>query len=1011
MVEAEKENNLTFKHFLIGFFGNQPTNKFMNTMFRFCLTVCLTFAYQLSIGQPGIGFEIKKPKKYETRKLKAEKTGEKKFNLPRRAFQNTVTHYNYYFNANTRLNDVVARAKAAFKDDYSQLLPFYNYTLQATATDKSEIDSVIYKCTAGILLHDLRNDWIDNMYLLLGKAYFFRNDLDSADMTLQYLNYAFAPKEESGYDKPIGSNASTETGEFSISTNEKKNKGIWGKLTGHKPSRNESFVWQARNHIEKDELPEAAGVLEILRYDPNFPKRLKSELSEAMAYWFYKERVYDSAAHYLSKSLDEAENKQEEARWEFLIGQLYQLSNNNDKAIEYYDRSIKHTTDPIMDVFARLNSIRAKGGNDENFLQKNIDELLKMAQKDKYENFRDIIYYSAATIELQRDGFANAQNYLLKSAKYSTNNPEQRSKSFMLLGDVSYNRKAYSDAYNFYDSTDENLITNAADKERLLQRKPSLKIIATNVNTIKAEDSLQALAKLPADQREAIVRKKVKQIRKEQGLAAEETNGGNPAVRPQSTDLFADPKNTEFYFYNASLKARGFSEFRSKWGQRPNADNWRRAAANSRMVSAGSNATGTVKTDSANTGNAASYDALLSTIPLDEEKLAASNKHIMEALYSEAKTFSEKLEDYPSAIETYEELMRRFPNNPYKEEVLFNLIYAYQKTGDKSKADQYRTQLSNGDATNKWVQLIKNPQSGNTGNKNTAATKKYEEIYNLFIEGKFDQAKEEKKAADNQYGTSYWTPQLLFIESIYYIKQKEDTAAIRVLSSLVSLHASSPMAERAKTMIDVLKRRNEIENYLSNLQVQRKEDNTARTITQSSDAVKQQETKTQDVPPVAKQDVPPAKQEAPPVKTEIPQPKKETLTPPIVNKSFTFVPTDAHYVVVVLDKVDPVYASEAKNAFNRFNKERYYQQQIEMSSVQLNEALHLVLQGPFSDANAAVDYINKTQPQTRSRILPWLAADKYSFLVISAANLNVLKENKDMTGYKQLIQQAFPGKF
>jgi hypothetical protein len=326
----------------------------MKTLFRFSLSVCFAFAYQLSYAQPGLGFEIKKPKKYENRKLKSEKTGEKKFHLPRRAFQNTVTHYNYYFNATTRLNEVIARAKAGFTDDYSQLLPFYNYTLEATARDKGELDSVIYKSTAGILLHDLRNDWIDNMYLVLAKAYFFRNDLDSADLTFQYLNYAFAPKEESGYDKPIGSNASNETGEFSIATNEKKNKGIWTKLTGHKPSRNESFVWQARNHIEKDELPEAAGILEILRHDPNFPKRLTSELNEVMAYWFYKQQVFDSAAHYLSKALDEAENRQEEARWEFLIAQLYQLSNDNKKAIEYYNRSIKHTNDPIMDVFARL---------------------------------------------------------------------------------------------------------------------------------------------------------------------------------------------------------------------------------------------------------------------------------------------------------------------------------------------------------------------------------------------------------------------------------------------------------------------------------------------------------------------------------------------------------------------------------------------------------------------------------------------------------------------------------
>ncbi len=366
------------------------------------LTYTLAFIFLCTFlhAQPGVDPEIKKPEKYENRKLGSEKTGAKKFTVPRRIYQNTVTHYNYFFNASSRLNDIVTRAKASFKDDYSQLLSFYNYTLESTAQDKGELDSVIYKSTAGILLHDLRNDWIDNMYLIMAKAYFFRNDLDSAAMTLQYVNFAFAPKEEGGYDIPIGSNESTTTGEFSISTKEKKS--IWNKITTHPPSRNESFIWQIRTHIEKNELPEAAGLIEILRSDPNFPKRLKTELNEVLSYWFYKQQAYDSSAHYLSKALDEADNKQEEARWEFLIGQMYQVAGDSEKAINYYNKAIKHTHDPVMDVFARLNSIRInRSGNQKNFLQQNIDELLKLAKKDKYENYRDIIYYAAAKIELE----------------------------------------------------------------------------------------------------------------------------------------------------------------------------------------------------------------------------------------------------------------------------------------------------------------------------------------------------------------------------------------------------------------------------------------------------------------------------------------------------------------------------------------------------------------------------------------------------------------------------------
>lgn len=92
-------------------------------------------------GQQGVAYDLKKPAKFENRTLASEKSGEnpKKIKKARRFIQNTVTHYNYYFNANEKLNMVVMRAKAQQKDDYTSLLSFYNYTLDATASQKKGI--------------------------------------------------------------------------------------------------------------------------------------------------------------------------------------------------------------------------------------------------------------------------------------------------------------------------------------------------------------------------------------------------------------------------------------------------------------------------------------------------------------------------------------------------------------------------------------------------------------------------------------------------------------------------------------------------------------------------------------------------------------------------------------------------------------------------------------------------------------------------------------------------------
>jgi tetratricopeptide (TPR) repeat protein len=219
------------------------------------------------------------------------------------------------------------------------------------------------------------------------------------------------------------------------------------------PSRNESFIWQIRTYLAKDELAEGASLIETLKADPLFPERLNPDLHEVQAWWFYKKELYDSAAVYLEKALPNAENKQEAARWEYLIAQLHERSNNSELAQEFYARAIKHTLDPVLEVYARLNSIRQNKG-DSNAVRQNLLELLKMARKDRYSNYQDIIYFTAAQIELERNNTAGAKFLLLKAtqSEAAARNNSQRTKAFLLLGDLSFTEKNYPDAKRFYDS-------------------------------------------------------------------------------------------------------------------------------------------------------------------------------------------------------------------------------------------------------------------------------------------------------------------------------------------------------------------------------------------------------------------------------------------------------------------------------------------------------------------------------------------------------------------------------
>src|SRR6478672_2595981 len=280
----------------------------------FCFVLILISSYfQAAHGQLGFDPKIQKPKPYEDRVLKAEKTGDEPLKATKKFFQNLTTHYNYFFNASTKLNEVIDGAKAGFKDDYTTLLPFYNFTLDATAQNATQLDSVIYKAQTGIVMHDLRNDWIDNMYLLWGAAWFLEKKFDSASLMFQFINYAFADKEKDGYYRYIGSRMDGNNA-LTVSTKE-NNKFPHNTVTP--PSRNNAFIWQVRTLIELNLFAESGSLIATLKNDPVFPKRLNDDLEEVQAYWYYRQNIWDSSAAHLLNALDQAKTKQERARWEF----------------------------------------------------------------------------------------------------------------------------------------------------------------------------------------------------------------------------------------------------------------------------------------------------------------------------------------------------------------------------------------------------------------------------------------------------------------------------------------------------------------------------------------------------------------------------------------------------------------------------------------------------------------------------------------------------------------------
>ena len=126
---------------------------------------------------------------------------------------------------------------------------------------------------------------------------------------------------------------------------------------------------------------------------------------------------------------------------------------------------------------------------------------------------------------------------------------------------------------------------------------------------------------------------------------------------------------------------------------------------------------------------------------------------------------------------------------------------------------------------------------------------------------------------------------------------------------------------------------------------------------------------------------------------------------------FTWSPDKPQYVVMVMTNVDPVYVTESKNAFDRYNRENFFGKNYEINKQSLSDTTKMMVMQGFENASAALTYLNKAGNAAPREIVPWLPEKKYFFIIIDDQNLEILKANKDIQLYKKFLSVYSPDKF
>ena len=961
-------------------------------------------------GQTNIAAGLTKPKAYENRTLASELTPDKKINPVKRLKENIVTHYNFHFNASRKISAVLAAARQAHKDTFTRLLPFYDYSLDQTASQQTELDSVIFKSNNGILLHDLRNDWVDDLYFLMGQSYYYQKKFDSAYDVFQYINYQFQPrkKDEIGYEKNIGSNANENGNVFNISTKESS-------IAPHRPVRNDALIWIIKTLLAKGDDDEAKGLIETIYRDNTFPARLRPLLAEMKALWFYKQGASDSAAVYLEKSLPVCNSNDEKARRHFLMAQLYLQSAANQQADDHFEKAVALTTDPVLEAYARIyqTGLTSKETDQDTKTSNNIRDLIAMAGREKYAAYRSLIYSAAAEMEIKRGGKAAAIDLLLKSNAFNQNDPAIKNESNIKIAQLAFDLKRYELAKHYFDSV------NAAglpDEALILQKKSVANDLASQIKTIAMEDSLQRLAFMPEKEREALLKEMVRKLRREQGLSDEAdnksgiTNPRNNLLQDNVTSLFpAEQKKGEWYFNNPGLKAQGAIAFKNKWGDRPPVDNWRRSLAISGNKGVQQPAQGAkVATGSETEPADLTVEGLTNTLPLTPERLEASNAKRYAAMRQLGILYKDKLGFCTESVEWHERLIGERPDHPELEKILFDLAFCYRNLGNTSKAEFYQSQLTRKFPTSNLIQILKDPLAAakKAGTSEVEASAQYNKIYDLFLAGNFKEALAAKAKIEEQHPGTQWSPQLLYIEAVYYVKNRQDSLAVAALNQIPSLYPNSPLAEKAGLLADVVNRREEIENELRSMTVVREKEDTLEWI--EDKIMVQQKAET------IKKELPNLKPTQQPV--IVTKPKLDTtavIRPTVPSEpvqGYVFSANEPHAVMMMLYNVDPVFINEATRALTRYHADRFNAAKLNIQQNRVGTTPFILI-SVFPNANEALMYIERTAPIASREIFPWLTAEKYKFLIVSPGNIKKVLEEKTVEPYLQFIRSQLPGKF
>jgi tetratricopeptide (TPR) repeat protein len=626
------------------------------------------------------------------------------------AFHNTTAHYNGYFYAREEIAKIENSIIKSQVDNYNEILSLYPAidSARALGYDK-DIQEAIKMASLAIQRHP-NSKWVDDCYLLVGKARLYSLDWGNATQTFKYVN-----------------------------TKSKDNN-----------MRHAAIIQLARVFIEHNEFNNAEAAFDFLAKE-KLNQTNQKNFYLIRGYYYQLKQDYDKMVRNLTSAVPLLNKKDRPGRIYFIIGQVYQQLGFESEAFNYYRKCLGTNPEYETDFYARLYMAQVAEISRSRDIASARKSFKKLLKDSKNKEFKDKIYFELGVFERKQKNISEAiTNYNLSVRLGS--NKQIDGEAYLHLGEIYYDSlKKYELSKLYYDSAVAALQPTHKNFKAIADRQKVLNEFVTHLTTIKWQDSLLVLAKVDT----AIIRKNIqmaynKQAKADDASKKKKRNRIEISTVNSSINQASSFEGANWYFGNPSAVALGQSEFVRVWGTLALEDNWRRSSRSSsasrtqltQAVAQKKQAAEEIVPVVKRNPVQEELERIITLLPLTEEKVKESLDKIEDAYFKLGDIYYFQLQEKENAVLTFETLLNRFPTTDYYPEVLYKLYLIY-KDFDVTKSIRYSEILVKQYPESDFAKIIINPNYWKESGLILEKQKQlYKQAYQAYQEAEYEHANE-----------------------------------------------------------------------------------------------------------------------------------------------------------------------------------------------------------------------------------------------------------------------------